>query len=237
MARTLLHEALGHYVQARDRSPRADDDAEGGAVAAVRRRLGRVRRGDDAGRGLAAGRCARCAWRRRERRCCARRAWWRRCGCTRSAPSSTTPPRCSPTRPGSRTCRRAARRSARRSIRWCSADALGRIAIIKLRDDWRAAHAGAPLGAFHDALLRHGIAVADLPAQGAVARRHRQPALGARVLSSHSRSASNQTSFDWKPGKLALRPLGLGTTKSDAPPKRCGLAPGPGVASRAKICW
>jgi uncharacterized protein (DUF885 family) len=36
------------------------------------------------------------------------------------------------------------------------ADALGRIAIIKLRDDWRAAHVGAPLGQFHDALLRHG---------------------------------------------------------------------------------
>jgi len=36
------------------------------------------------------------------------------------------------------------------------ADALGRIAIVKLRDDWRAAHAGAPLGQFHDALLRHG---------------------------------------------------------------------------------
>jgi uncharacterized protein (DUF885 family) len=36
------------------------------------------------------------------------------------------------------------------------ADALGRIAIGKLRDDWRAAHDGAALGAFHDALLRHG---------------------------------------------------------------------------------
>lgn len=36
------------------------------------------------------------------------------------------------------------------------ADALGRIAIDKLRDDWRAAHVGAPLGQFHDALLRHG---------------------------------------------------------------------------------
>lgn len=36
------------------------------------------------------------------------------------------------------------------------ADALGRIAIAKLRDDWRAAHDGATLGAFHDALLRHG---------------------------------------------------------------------------------
>jgi uncharacterized protein (DUF885 family) len=35
-------------------------------------------------------------------------------------------------------------------------DALGRIAIDKLRDDWRAAHVGVPLGQFHDALLRHG---------------------------------------------------------------------------------
>lgn len=34
--------------------------------------------------------------------------------------------------------------------------ALGRIAILKLRDDWRATHADAPLEAFHDALLRHG---------------------------------------------------------------------------------
>jgi uncharacterized protein (DUF885 family) len=38
------------------------------------------------------------------------------------------------------------------------ADALGRIAILKFRDDWRAAHPGASLGAFHDALLRHGTA-------------------------------------------------------------------------------
>jgi uncharacterized protein (DUF885 family) len=38
------------------------------------------------------------------------------------------------------------------------ADALGRIAILKLRDDWRAAHPTATLGAFHDALLRHGTA-------------------------------------------------------------------------------
>jgi uncharacterized protein (DUF885 family) len=36
------------------------------------------------------------------------------------------------------------------------ADALGRIAILKLRDDWRALHPTASLGAFHDALLRHG---------------------------------------------------------------------------------
>jgi uncharacterized protein (DUF885 family) len=35
-------------------------------------------------------------------------------------------------------------------------DALGRIAILKLRDDWRAAHGGAAIGSFHDALLRHG---------------------------------------------------------------------------------
>jgi uncharacterized protein (DUF885 family) len=35
-------------------------------------------------------------------------------------------------------------------------DALGRIAIVKLRDDWLAAHPGESLGAFHDALLRHG---------------------------------------------------------------------------------
>jgi uncharacterized protein (DUF885 family) len=34
--------------------------------------------------------------------------------------------------------------------------ALGRIAILKLRDDWRAAHEDAGLDAFHDALLRHG---------------------------------------------------------------------------------
>lgn len=36
--------------------------------------------------------------------------------------------------------------------------ALGRIAILKLRDDWRAVHVGAGLDAFHDALLRHGTA-------------------------------------------------------------------------------
>ena len=35
-------------------------------------------------------------------------------------------------------------------------DALGRIIILKLRDDWRAAHPGASTGAFHDAFLRHG---------------------------------------------------------------------------------
>ncbi len=35
-------------------------------------------------------------------------------------------------------------------------DTLGRLQIEKLRDDWRAANAGAPLGAFHDALLGHG---------------------------------------------------------------------------------
>lgn len=38
------------------------------------------------------------------------------------------------------------------------ADALGRIEIERLRDDWRAAHEDASLGAFHDALLSHGSA-------------------------------------------------------------------------------
>jgi uncharacterized protein (DUF885 family) len=36
------------------------------------------------------------------------------------------------------------------------ADALGRIAIVKLRDDWQKAHPNATPGAFNDALLRHG---------------------------------------------------------------------------------
>jgi len=36
------------------------------------------------------------------------------------------------------------------------ADALGRIEIERLRDDWRAVHAGATLGQFHEALLSHG---------------------------------------------------------------------------------
>jgi uncharacterized protein (DUF885 family) len=35
-------------------------------------------------------------------------------------------------------------------------DALGRVAIERLRDDWRTTHPEAPLGAFHDALLAHG---------------------------------------------------------------------------------
>jgi uncharacterized protein (DUF885 family) len=38
------------------------------------------------------------------------------------------------------------------------ADALGRVAILKLRDDWRTANPSAALGAFHDALLHHGTA-------------------------------------------------------------------------------
>ncbi|HUS65605.1 MAG TPA: DUF885 family protein, partial [Kofleriaceae bacterium] len=38
------------------------------------------------------------------------------------------------------------------------ADALGRLEIERLRDDWRAAHEGASLGMFHDALLAHGSA-------------------------------------------------------------------------------
>ncbi len=35
-------------------------------------------------------------------------------------------------------------------------DALGRLELEKLRDDWRAAHPDATLGQFHDALLSHG---------------------------------------------------------------------------------
>ncbi len=52
------------------------------------------------------------------------------------------------------TARREAERAAAAPM--VLGDALGRIAINKLRDDWRAAHVGVPLGAFHDALLRHG---------------------------------------------------------------------------------
>jgi uncharacterized protein (DUF885 family) len=36
------------------------------------------------------------------------------------------------------------------------ADTLGRLELERLRDDWRAAHDEASLGAFHDALLAHG---------------------------------------------------------------------------------
>ena len=45
------------------------------------------------------------------------------------------------------------------------------------------------------------------------------------VSSTNSRNASNQISFCLKPGKLALRPLGLGTTKTAAPEMRSGFAP------------
>jgi uncharacterized protein (DUF885 family) len=51
-----------------------------------------------------------------------------------------------------------ARREAERAALdpWVLYDALGRVEIEKLRDDWRAAHDDASLGAFHDALLAHG---------------------------------------------------------------------------------
>jgi uncharacterized protein (DUF885 family) len=51
-----------------------------------------------------------------------------------------------------------ARREAERAAidPWVALDALGRIEIEKLRDDWRAAHPSATLGEFHDALLAHG---------------------------------------------------------------------------------
>ena len=60
------------------------------------------------------------------------------------------------TEAGSTRGRRAARRSARRSIRSAMAETLGRVEIEKLRADYRAANPSASLGAFHDALLRHG---------------------------------------------------------------------------------
>ncbi len=53
---------------------------------------------------------------------------------------------------------------------------------------------------------------------------------------SQSRSASNQTSLWRKPGKLALSPLGFGTTNTRAPANRSGFGPAPGVA-RPKSCW
>ncbi len=51
-----------------------------------------------------------------------------------------------------------ARREAERAAAdpMVMADTLGRLAIEHLRDDWRASHADATLGAFHDALLAHG---------------------------------------------------------------------------------
>jgi uncharacterized protein (DUF885 family) len=51
-----------------------------------------------------------------------------------------------------------ARREAERALTdpLVAADALGRLEIERLRDDWRVAHPDATLGAFHDALLAHG---------------------------------------------------------------------------------
>ena len=51
-----------------------------------------------------------------------------------------------------------ARREAERALvdPLVAADALGRLAIERLRDDWRAAHPDGTLGGFHDALLAHG---------------------------------------------------------------------------------
>src|ERR1700691_2309779 len=45
----------------------------------------------------------------------------------------------------------------------------------------------------------------------------------------NSRRRSNQTSLCLSPGKLALRPLGLGSTKTLAAPIRSVLAPAPAV--------
>jgi hypothetical protein len=43
-------------------------------------------------------------------------------------------------------------------------------------------------------------------------------------------------SLSTKRGKAALRPLGLGTTKTAAPETRSGFAPGPLLEERPKNC-
>ena len=115
-------------------------------------------------------------------------------------------------------------------------DALGRIAIVKLRDDWRAAHAGAPLGAFHDALLAARHAVADLPAQGAPARRHGQPVCGDR--SARDALVVEPLAQRFEPDQLRLEAgeAGVEAARIGHDEERarrrsvCGLAPAPGVA-------
>ena len=59
----------------------------------------------------------------------------------------------------------------------------------------------------------------------------------ASVSSTNSRSASNQMSLCLKPGKLALRPLGFGTTKTAAPEMRSGFAPAPPLRGSWKNIW
>jgi len=52
--------------------------------------------------------------------------------------------------------------------------------------------------------------------------------------STKARRRSNQSSFSAKPGKLALRPLGFGTTKTRAPAMVSRFAPGPGPVAAPK---
>jgi len=47
----------------------------------------------------------------------------------------------------------------------------------------------------------------------------------------------NQTSLSAKPGKLALSPLGFGTTKTRAPATRSDFSPGPPLFGRRKNVW
>ncbi len=68
----------------------------------------------------------------------------------------------------------------------------------------------------------------------AAVNRFRMPARAGRVLgltrSTKARSRANQISLWANPGKLALRPLGFGTTKTRAPSMTSGFTPAPGVA-------
>ena len=52
--------------------------------------------------------------------------------------------------------------------------------------------------------------------------------------STKSRRASNQMTFFAKPGKLAFRPLGFGTTNTRAPAMRSGLGPAPSLRASRK---
>jgi hypothetical protein len=47
----------------------------------------------------------------------------------------------------------------------------------------------------------------------------------------------NQTSLSSNPGKLALRPLGFGTTNTREVPIRSGFSPGPPLAGCLKYVW
>ena len=144
MVLTLLHEVLGHFVAGRARPARADHDAEDRAGAA---------RSSKAGRNYVERMMVDAGLRRRRSAAC---AWWSSAATMLRAARLVAAVRLHALgaklddvvklftdEAASTTTRRGARRSARRSIRWCWCDALGRLEIERLRDDWRAAHAGA----------------------------------------------------------------------------------------------